>query len=177
MDIALLPLQPSWKAWSTSTRWDDIGDTLERVAQQVLMEFCKQYLWDTDCTSVALFPIRDESDHTWRRCMAAACDTTLPTYQEHWAFTMWYAQHTTSLLWEVTLVGAFQLVRLEDYDHQVEAKDNLIDELRTWNQELLQQAHFHERRSKELSELRVYRNLQDRSCLLDETRTMHNTWR
>jgi hypothetical protein len=68
-------------------------------------------------------------------------------------------------------------VRLEDYDHQVEAKDNLIDELRTWNQELLQQAHFHERRSKELSELRVYRNLQDRSCLLDETRTMHNTWR
>jgi DNA-binding transcriptional regulator GbsR (MarR family) len=55
----------------------------------------------------------------------------------------------------------------------VEAKDRLIDELRKANRELLQHAHFHERHIKELRDelLQTYRNLQDRSCSLDKTRT------
>jgi hypothetical protein len=139
-------------AWSTSARGDDIGDTLEGAAQQALMEFCERHLQDTAGTFVALFPIWDESDQTWRRRMAAACDTTLPTYHEGWAFTAWYAQHMSTILWEVVLVGAFQHVCLEEYDHQVEVKDQLIDELSKGNRELLQQAHFHVRHSKELSD-------------------------
>jgi hypothetical protein len=44
----------------------------------------------------------------------------------------------SSLLQEVTLVGSLYLVHLEEYNHQVEAKDRLIDELRKGNRELLQ---------------------------------------
>jgi hypothetical protein len=39
----------------------------------------------------------------------------------------------SSLLREVTTVGAYQRMRLEKYDHQVEAKYHLIKELRKGN--------------------------------------------
>jgi hypothetical protein len=38
---------------------------------------------------------------------------------------------------KVALVGMFQRVCLDEYDHQVEAKDCLIDKLRMRNRELL----------------------------------------
>jgi hypothetical protein len=47
------------------------------------------------------------------------------------------------------MVGAYQHMRLEEYDHQVEAKDLLIAELRKGNRELLQQTHTLERCNKE----------------------------
>jgi hypothetical protein len=103
-------------ARSTSARGDDIGDTMERVAQQAFTELYEWHLQDTTGTSVALFPIWDESDQTWRRHMDATCDTTLSTYREGWAFTAQYAHHVSSLLQEVMLVGTFQCMRLEEYD-------------------------------------------------------------
>jgi hypothetical protein len=39
-------------------------------------------------------------------------------------------------------VGAYQRLCLEEYDHQVEAKNHLIDELRKGNKELLQLRHY-----------------------------------
>jgi hypothetical protein len=69
--------------------------------------------------------------------MAAACDTAWQTYHAGWAFTAHYAQHVSSLLWEVTMVGTYQRIHLKEYDHQVEAKDRLIDELRKGNRDLL----------------------------------------
>jgi polyhydroxyalkanoate synthesis regulator phasin len=48
--------------------------------------------------------------------MIAAYDSTQLTYHEGWAFTVRYAQHLSSLLREVSLVGTFQHVRLEEYD-------------------------------------------------------------
>jgi polyhydroxyalkanoate synthesis regulator phasin len=55
-------------------------------------------------------------DRTWSRRMIAACDSTQLTYHEGWAFTVRYTQHLSSLLREVSLVGTFQHVRLEEYD-------------------------------------------------------------
>jgi hypothetical protein len=43
----------------------------------------------------------------------------------------------SSLLQVVMMVGTYQCMRLEEYNHQVEAKDHLIDELRKGNRELL----------------------------------------
>jgi hypothetical protein len=41
------------------------------------------------------------------------------------------------LIMKVALVGMFQRVCLDEYDHQVEANDCLIDKLRMRNRELL----------------------------------------
>jgi hypothetical protein len=69
--------------------------------------------------------------------MATACDIAWQTYHAGWAFTAHYTQHVSSLLWEVTMVGTYQRVHLKEYNHQVEAKDRLIDELRKGNRDLL----------------------------------------
>jgi hypothetical protein len=53
-----------------------MSDTLEMFAQQALEMFCEQHLLDTADTPIALFPIRDRGDQTWRRCMEAVCDET-----------------------------------------------------------------------------------------------------
>jgi hypothetical protein len=44
-----------------------------------------------------------------------------------------YTRHVSSLLHEVTIVDAYQHRCLKEYDHQVEAKDCLISELRKGN--------------------------------------------
>jgi hypothetical protein len=63
-------------AWSTLATGHDMSDTLEMVVQQALEMFCEQHLLDTADTPIALFPIRDLGDQTWRSCMKAACDET-----------------------------------------------------------------------------------------------------
>jgi hypothetical protein len=107
-----------------------MDDTLERVAQWVLAEFYERHLQDTAGTSITLLPLRDEGNQTWSSCMATACDTAWQTYHEGWSFTARYAQHVGSLLQEVKMVGMLQCVRLVEYNHQVEAKDYLINGLK-----------------------------------------------
>jgi hypothetical protein len=60
-------------------------------------------------------------------------------------------------------VGEHQRVRLEEYEHQAEAKDFLVDGRCKGNRELLQQAHSLERRNKELNDelIRMYCIVQD----------------
>jgi chromosome segregation ATPase len=70
-------------------------------------------------------------------------------------------------------VGGHQRVRLEEYEHQVEAKDCLVDDLHKGNRELLQQAHSLERRNKELNDklIRMYRSFEFKTQALDSSRT------
>jgi hypothetical protein len=46
-----------------------------------------------------------------------------------WAFTARYAQHMSSMFQEVTTTGVYQRLRLEEYDHQVSAKNSLIKDI------------------------------------------------
>jgi septal ring factor EnvC (AmiA/AmiB activator) len=75
----------------------------------------------------------------------------------------------SSLLQEVTVVGPHQRLCLVEYDHQVEAKDCLITDLRKGNRELLQQTHILERRNKEMNDelLRANRSHDFKSDALD----------
>jgi chromosome segregation ATPase len=78
-----------------------------------------------------------------------------------------------SLPGEVMTIGEHQCMRLEEYDHQVEAKDRLIDDLRKGNREILQQAHSLERRNKEMNDelLRMYRSFEFKTQVLNSTHT------
>jgi cell division protein FtsB len=84
-----------------------------------------------------------------------------------------YGRHVSSLLQEVTAVGAYQRMRLEEYVHQVEAKHRLIAELQKGNRDLLQQTHTLERCNKELHDdlLRTYHSLNLKTDTLDSTHT------
>jgi hypothetical protein len=137
MDIPPHPSDPSLMAWFTTATRDDLDDMLERAAHRVITEFCERHLSDTTGTPVALLPIRDVGNPTLSECLAVACDTMCQTYHMGCAFTACYARHVSSLLQEVTTVGAYQHMHLVEYDHQIEAKDCLIFELREGNRELL----------------------------------------
>jgi hypothetical protein len=43
----------------------------------------------------------------------------------------------SSMFQEVTATGAYQCLRLEEYDHQVSAKNRLIKDIQKGNRELL----------------------------------------
>jgi hypothetical protein len=70
--------------------------------------------------------------------VAAVGDPEHPTYHTGWAFTAHYAQHVSSMLQEVTAPGAYQRLCLEEYNHQVFAKNLLIKDIQKGNRELLQ---------------------------------------
>jgi hypothetical protein len=53
------------------------------------------------------------------------------------AFTAHYVQHMSSMFQEVVVTGAYQHLRLEEYDHQVSAKNRLIKDIQKGNCELL----------------------------------------
>jgi hypothetical protein len=138
VDIPSHPSDLSLTAWFTTATGDNPGDTLERAAHWALTEFCERHLPGPDGTTIALLPIRNVGNRVWSERLAAACDPTLQTYHTGWVFTARYAQHVISLLLEVTAVGAHQCLGLKEYDHQVEAKDYLITDVRKGNRELLQ---------------------------------------
>jgi hypothetical protein len=82
------------------------------------------------------------------------------------------------MLQEVMMIGSFQRMRLEVYNHQVEVKDCLIDELRKGNRDLLWQSHSLEGRNKELHDdlLRSYHILDFKNDSLDSICTqLQNT--
>jgi hypothetical protein len=123
MDILTHPSDPSLTAWFTTATGDDLDDTLERASHQAITEFYERHQPGLAGTTIALFPIWDMCDPTWSECMSATCNHMLLTFHAGWAFTA---------------VGAQQRLRLEKYDHQVEAKDRLITNMRKGNRELLQ---------------------------------------
>jgi hypothetical protein len=56
-------------------------------------------------------------------------DPERSAYHVGWAFTARYAQYMSSMFQEVTATGAYQHLRLEEYDHQVSAMNRLIKDI------------------------------------------------
>jgi hypothetical protein len=117
----------------TMARGDDVDDTLERAAHQALIEFCECHLSGLDDTAIALLPVQNEGNTVWSERMAAVVDPELPTYHPGWALTARYAQHVSSMLQEVTVTGAHQRLRLEEYADQVKAKNHFIKDIQKGN--------------------------------------------
>jgi hypothetical protein len=69
--------------------------------------------------------------------VAAVSNPEHSAYHAGWAFTARYAQHMSSMFQEVTTTGAYQRLCLEEYDHQVSAKNCLIKDIQKGNRELL----------------------------------------
>jgi hypothetical protein len=117
MDVSAHPSDPSMTAWFTTATGNDLDDTLERAANQALMEFCERHLPGLVDTVVALFPIQNEGNAAWSERLASVGDPEYPNYHVGWAFTACYTQHMSSMLQEVMVNGAYQCLRLEEYDH------------------------------------------------------------
>jgi hypothetical protein len=161
-------------AWFTTTTGDDLDDTLERAIHQALTEFCDHQLPDLAGTTIALFPIQNEGNTAWSERLAAVGDLECLAYHVGWVFTVRYAyQHMSSMFQEVAATSAYQHLRLEEYDHQVSAKNHLIKDIQMGNRELLQENHRLEARVKELNDelMRTYRSRDIKSDFLDDART------
>jgi hypothetical protein len=132
MDILAHPSDPGMTAWFT-TATDELNDTLERAAHQALTEFREHHLSSLVSTAIALFPIQNEGNVAWSECLASVGDPERLTYHVGWAFTARYAQHMSSIFQEVMTPGAYQRLRLEEYEHQVFAKNRLIKDIQKGN--------------------------------------------
>ena len=82
VDIPPHPVRSDLAAFSVSLRGGSVSDSLDRVAHEALTEFCERHSQDTAGTHFALFPLRDDSDVTWTRRIAAVTDSTRPVYHE-----------------------------------------------------------------------------------------------
>jgi hypothetical protein len=91
-----------------------LDDTLERAAHQALMEFCERHLPVLGDTAIALLPVRNEGNAVWSERGVAIGDLELPTHHAGRALTARYTQHMTSLLQEVTAMGAHLRLCLEE---------------------------------------------------------------
>jgi septal ring factor EnvC (AmiA/AmiB activator) len=109
----------------------------------------------------------------WSERLAALGNLERSTYHAGWAFTIRYAQHMSFMFQEVTMIGAYQRLRLEEYDHQVCAKNCVIKDIQKGNRELLRENHHLEARVKELNNelMRTYRSSDVKSDFLDDART------
>jgi chromosome segregation ATPase len=71
------------------------------------------------------------------------------------------------------VIGAYQHLHLEEYDHQVSAKKRLIQDIQKGNRELLQENHRLEARVKELNDelMRTYHSRDVKLDFLNDART------
>jgi hypothetical protein len=159
-------------AWFTTATGDDLDDTLERVAHQALTEFCECHLSGLAGTAIAMFPIQNEGNTAWSERLTAVGDPERSAYHVGWVFRARYAQHMSSMFQEVTTTGAYQRLCLEEYDHQVSAKNRLIKDIQKGNHELLQENHRLEARVNELNDelMRTYHSRDVKSDFLDDAR-------
>jgi hypothetical protein len=137
VDILAHPTDSTMMAWFTTSQGDDLDDTLERAAHQALTEFCERHLPVLGDTAITLLPIRNEGNVVWSERVAAIGDPELLTHHAGWALTARYAQHVSSLLQEVTAMGAHLHLRLEECAGQVKAKNRIIKDIQEGNRELL----------------------------------------
>jgi hypothetical protein len=146
--------------WFTTARGDDLDDTLERVAHQALTEFCERHLSVLGGTAIALLLIQNVGNMVWSEHMAAVGDTEFLTHHAGWALTTRYSQHVSSLLHEVTAMGAHLRLRMEEYIGQVKAQDHAVKDIQKGSRELFQRNARLETRAKELNDelMRTYRN-------------------
>jgi hypothetical protein len=112
---------------------DDIDDTLERAAHQALTEFCERHLLVLGDTAIALLPVQNEVNAVWSERVAAVGDSELLTHHLGWALTARYSQHISSLLQEVTTMGAHLRLHLEEYAGQVKAQNRAVKDIQKGN--------------------------------------------
>jgi hypothetical protein len=120
-------------AWFTTARGDDLDDTLERAAHQALTEFCGRHLPVLGDTALALLPVRNEGNAVWSERVTAISDRESPTHHAGWALIARYDQHVSSLLQEVTAMGAHLRLCLEECADQVKAKNHVIKDIQKGN--------------------------------------------
>jgi hypothetical protein len=171
VDIPAHPTDPTMTAWFTTARGDDLDDTLERAAHQTLTEFCERHLPILDDTALALLPVWNEGNAVWSEHVTTISDPEFPTHHAGWALTARYAQHVSSLLQEVTTMGAHLHLRLEECADQVKAKNRVVKDIQKGNRELLQKNARLEMRSRELSDelMRTYHSRDFKTDDLDDT--------
>jgi hypothetical protein len=178
VDILAHPTDPTMTVWFTTARGDDLYDTLERTAHQALTEFCERHLPVLGDTAIALLPVRNEGNAVWSERVTAIGDPEFPTHHVGWALTTRYAQHVSSLLQEVTVMGAHMCLRLEECADQVKAKNHVVKDIQKGNREFLQKNTRLETRIRELSDelMRTYRSRDFKTDNLDDTRPqLHHT--
>jgi septal ring factor EnvC (AmiA/AmiB activator) len=102
--------------------------------------------------------------------LATVGDPERSAYHAGWAFTARYTQHMSSMFQDVMATGAYQRLRLEEYDHQVSVKNHLIKDIQKSNRELLQENHHLEVRVKELNDelMRTHHSRDVKSDFLDD---------
>jgi hypothetical protein len=158
VDIPAHPTDPTMTAWFTMARGNDLDNTLERAAHQALMEFCERHLPVLSDIAIALLPVRNEGSALWSEHVVVIGDRELSTHHAGWALTARYAQHVSSLLQEVTAMGAHLRLHLEECAGQVKAKNRVIKDIQEGNRELLQKNAHLETRIRELNDelMRTY---------------------
>jgi hypothetical protein len=173
VDIPTHPTDPTMTAWFTTARGDDLDDTLERAAHQTLTEFCERHLPVLGDTAIALLPVRNEGNAVSSERVTAISDPEFPTHHAGWALTARYAQHVSSLLQEVTSMGAHLRLCLDECVDQVKAKNRVVKDIQKGNRELLQKNTRLETRIRELNDelMRTYRSHDFKTGDLDDTRT------
>jgi chromosome segregation ATPase len=105
--------------------------------------------------------------------MAAIGDPELLTHHAGWALPARYAQHVTSLLQEVTAMGAHLRTHLEECAGQVKAKNHVVKDIQKGNRELLQKNARLETRIRKLNDelMRTYHSRDFKTDDLNDTRT------
>jgi chromosome segregation ATPase len=105
--------------------------------------------------------------------VAAIGDPELPTHHVDWALTARYAQHVSSLLQEVTPMGAHLRLRLEECVCQLKVKNRVIKDIQEGNRELLQKNARLETRIRVLNDelMRPYCSHDFKTDDLDDTCT------
>jgi cell division protein FtsB len=173
VDIPAHPSDPGMTAWFTTATGDDLDDTLEKAAHQALTEFCECHLLGLVGTAIALFPIQNEGNTAWSKRLAAVGNPEHSAYHVGWAFMACYAQHMSSMFQEVVVIGAYQRLRLKEYNHQVSSTNRIIKDIQKGNRELLQENHRLEARIKELNDelMRTYHSRHMKLDFLDDART------
>jgi hypothetical protein len=173
VDIPAHPTDPTMTAWFTMARGDDLDDTLARATHHALTEFCERHLPVLGDTAIVLLPIQNEGNAVWSECAATTGDPEFPTHHAGWALTARYAQHMSSLLQEVTAMGAHLRLHLEECAGQVKAKNRTVKDIQEDNRELLQKNARLETRIRELNDelMRTYHSRDFKTDDLDNTHT------
>jgi hypothetical protein len=133
VDILAHTTDLTMTAWFTTARGDNLNDTLERAAYHALTEFCECHLPVLGDTAIALLPVQNEGNAVWSERVAAIGDPELSTHHVGWALTTHYSQHVSSLLQEVTAMGAHLLLHQEEYAGQVKAQNCAVKDIQNGN--------------------------------------------
>jgi hypothetical protein len=77
--------------------WRQPGQWRREDGHVALTAVCDQCLTNMANMPIALFPIRDQDELTWRQCLEAACDLTREQFNTEWVQMVKYAQYLFNL--------------------------------------------------------------------------------